>query len=94
MASENQRSSCFLLAIQQPHLCNGTFTHRQSQTNQVLCNYHLNRVVAERAFCKMKGARTAFAIKLEISLWFLDKNLLPCYVLQTLIAREAYGCKQ
>lgn len=83
MARENQRSPCFILAIQQFHLSNGTFTHRQPQTNQVLCNYHLRRVVAEHAFCKMKGTRKAFVVKLEISLWFLDKDLLPCYVLQT-----------
>ena len=94
--SENHRSPCFVLAVQQPYLLNGTFTHRQPQTHQVLCNYHLSRlgVVAEYAFCQMKGTRRAFAVKLEISLWFLNKNLLPCCVLQTLTAREAYGCKR
>lgn len=94
LASENQRSPRFVLAIRQLHFSNGAFTHRQPQTNQVLCNYHLSWVVAERAFCKMKGTRKAFVVKLEISLWFLDKNLLPCYVLQTPTAREVYGCKQ
>lgn len=78
--SENHRSPCFVLATQQPYLSNGTFTHRQPQTHQVLCNYHLSslRVVAECAFYQMKGTRKAFAVKLEISLWFLNKNLLPC----------------
>lgn len=88
------KESLFCSCYSALHLSNGTFTHRQPQTNQVLCNYHLSRVVAEHAFCKMKGTRKIFAVKLEISLWFLDKNLLPCYILQTLTAREAYGCKQ
>lgn len=94
LVSKNQRSPCFILAIQQLHLSNGTFTHRQPQINQVLCNYHLSRVVAEPTFCKIKGIRKAFAIKLEISLWFADKNLISCFILQTLTAREAYGCKE
>lgn len=89
------QESLFVLAIQQLCLSNHTFTHRQPQTHQVLCNYHLSslRVVAEYAFCQMKRLRRAFGVKLKISLWFFNKNLLPCCVLQTLTAREAYDYK-